>query len=143
MYRSKLERRTADMLLQERIPFDYEATSLQFTMEHTYTPDWRFVDLDGIPFFIETKGYFRPEQRSTMLAFRRSHPLVRLIVALQAPKQVLKGMKKPIAKWCEQNAIPWCPAPPPAEFIRDWINGNPRTYRFDTYTGAKRLTLPT
>ena len=71
-YRSGLEVRTKDYLIEHNMPFKYEEVKIEWEdlMYRTYTPD--FVLKNGI--IIETKGLFSADDRRKHLAVKTQHP---------------------------------------------------------------------
>ena len=55
-FRSGLEEKVADLLVELGISYDYESVSYPYTIEHQYTPD--FVLDNGV--ILEIKGYWDP-----------------------------------------------------------------------------------
>ena len=65
-FRSGLEERVADLLVELGISYEYETTKIDYTIEHVYTPD--FILPNGV--VLETKGFWEPEDRRKILYFR-------------------------------------------------------------------------
>lgn len=105
--RSALEARVLQDLQSRGVSFNYEATKLPYWVERTYMPD---VDLDLLSkvCHLEIKGWFKPEDRSKLLAVRRAHPEIdiRLIFA-NAYAPIRRGSRTTYADWCEKHGFPW------------------------------------
>jgi hypothetical protein len=102
--RSGLEKAFADILLENDIPFTYEATILPYTIPvstHRYVVDWT---LKGI--LIETKGRLTGEDRKKMLLVKEQHP-DKLIVFVfsNKNKKLYKNSKTSYAAWCEKHGF--------------------------------------
>lgn len=131
--RNRLEAKFAADCASLGIAYNYEPVSFDYVVHRKYTPDFRFFDCNGQPFYIETKGFFRKENMETLKAFRIAHPNVRLIVAMQSPKAKVNKGRMTYAQWCQRYGFPWCPAPVPREFLQKWLDGFAYSYDYDDY----------
>lgn len=93
-YRSGLERTFATNVAG--CGFEFEPTSLPYTMHRRYVPD--FVKGDVL---IECKGFFRAGDTLKYKSVRESYPDRELIFVLSDPyKKVRKGSKLCMGQWC-------------------------------------------
>ena len=70
-----------------------------------YTPD--FVLHNGI--CLETKGFWRPEDRRKIRQVINDNPDIDLRMIFQDPyKKISKKSKTTYAKWCQRYGIKWC-----------------------------------
>tara|TARA_B100001063_G_scaffold178669_1_gene167643 strand:+ start:290 stop:643 length:354 start_codon:yes stop_codon:yes gene_type:complete len=103
-FRSGLEERVADLLVELGISYEYETTKIDYTIEHVYTPD--FILPNGV--VLETKGFWEPEDRRKIKAVKAQNPDLDLRMVFQAPfNKISKKSKTTYAKWCERHDIPW------------------------------------
>ena len=103
-YKSKFEKRFADLLDSNDIQFKYEAAKLPYVTSHTYNPD--FMLAPGV--FLETKGYWRAADRAKILAVKKQHPDKTIIMVFQDPnKTISKASKTTYAQWATKNDIQW------------------------------------
>jgi predicted nuclease of restriction endonuclease-like RecB superfamily len=103
-YRSKLEERVADLLQGLGISYEYESTKVPYTIQHNYCPD--FILPNHV--YLETKGYWDPNDRRKVLAVKRDNPDLDLRMVFQAPyNKINKKSKTTYAQWCEKHDIPW------------------------------------
>ena len=103
-FRSGLEERVADLLVELGISYEYETTKIDYTIEHVYTPD--FILPNGV--VLETKGFWEPEDRRKIKAVKEQNPDLDLRMVFQAPfNKISKKSKTTYAKWCESHDIPW------------------------------------
>ena len=103
-FRSGLEERVADLLVELGISYEYETTKIDYTIEHVYTPD--FILPNGV--VLETKGFWEPEDRRKIKAVKAQNPDLDLRMVFQAPfNKISKRSKTTYAKWCERHDIPW------------------------------------
>ena len=122
-HRSPLEDRTAALLKDKGVPYEYEGTKFKFTVparESTYTPDWH---LNG-KFYVETKGWpFEAEDRQRLLLVKEQHPDLDLRIVFQNPKRpIYKGSKTTLAMWAESHGIPWSGEPIPDDWIKEALD---------------------
>ena len=103
-FRSKLEKKIADLLTKLGISYEYESNKIPYTIQHHYIPD--FVLSNNI--YLETKGYWDPKDRRKVLAVKRDNPDLDLRMVFQAPyNKISKKSKTTYAQWCEKHDIPW------------------------------------
>ena len=103
-YRSGLELRTKEYLVEHNVKFKYEKVKIEWEdlMYRTYTPD--FVLNNGI--IIETKGLFTADDRRKHLAVKEQHPKLDIRFVFTSSKRKLsKGAKTTYGQWCEKNGI--------------------------------------
>jgi hypothetical protein len=102
-WRSGLEEKVANTLIEAGIPFTYEKTKVKYikpASEHQYTPD--FVLDNGI--IIETKGLFTALDRQKHILVKRQHPNLDIRFVFSNSKQKLhKGSRTTYGDWCVKN----------------------------------------
>ena len=114
-FRSGLEERVADLLQGLGVTYEYESTKVPYVIRHNYTPD--FLLPSGI--FLETKGYWDPEDRRKMLAVKEANPELDIRMVFQAPyNKISKKSKTTYAQWCDKHNIKWTSF---AEIPIDWL----------------------
>ena len=103
-FRSGLEERVADLLVELGVSYEYETTKLDYVIQHVYTPD--FILPNGV--VLECKGYWEAEDRRKIKAVKEQNPDLDLRMVFQAPfNTISKRSKTTYAKWCESHDIPW------------------------------------
>ena len=103
-FRSKLEEKVADLLLNLDVTFEYEKTRFSYTIPHNYTPD--FILPNGV--ILECKGYWDGEDRRKIKSVKEQNPDIDLRMVFQSPfNTISKRSKTTYAKWCEKHDIPW------------------------------------
>ena len=103
-FRSKLEESVASLLEGLGISYEYESDKLSYTIAHSYTPDFCLPNY----VYLETKGYWSPEDRRKVLAVKRDNPAIDLRMVFQSPyNKISKNSKTTYAKWCDKHDIPW------------------------------------
>lgn len=104
-FRSGLEERVADLLVNLGVKYEYESTKVPYVLHCNYTPD--FLLPNGV--FLETKGHLTSEDRRKMKAVKKENPELDIRMVFQSPfNKINKGSKTTYAKWAEQNGFPWC-----------------------------------
>jgi len=117
-FRSGLERRTAQLLRQRKVKFEYEKTRLPYLVEETrhYTPDFRLPN--GI--FIETKGRFTSADRKKHLLVKKQHPDLDIRFVFSNPRaKIRKGSKTSYADWCDKHGFMYSKETIPLEWIKE------------------------
>jgi predicted nuclease of restriction endonuclease-like RecB superfamily len=103
-FRSKLEEKVADLLVELGVKYEYETTKVPYVIEHVYTPD--FILPNGV--VLECKGYWDSDDRRKIKAVKTLNPELDLRMVFQAPYNTIsKRSKTTYAKWCERHDIPW------------------------------------
>lgn len=103
-FRSKLEEKVADLLVELGVKYEYESTKVPYVIEHVYTPD--FILPNGV--VLECKGYWDSDDRRKIKAVKTLNPELDLRMVFQAPfNTISKRSKTTYAKWCERHDIPW------------------------------------
>lgn len=106
---SKGEVKLATWMDEWKIPWEYEAESFNYILPpRKYTPDFKITCSDGTFFFVEYKGWLRPEDRTKMKAFKQANPSVDVrFVFANANKAILKGSKTTYGAWADKLGFPW------------------------------------
>tara|TARA_B100001564_G_C20346514_1_gene536958 strand:+ start:185 stop:538 length:354 start_codon:yes stop_codon:yes gene_type:complete len=103
-FRSKLEEKVADLLVELGVKYEYETKKVPYVIEHIYTPD--FILPSGV--ILECKGYWDAEDRRKIKAVKTLNPNLDLRMVFQSPfNTISKKSKTTYAKWCERHDIPW------------------------------------
>ena len=103
-FRSKLEEKVADLLVELGVKYEYETTKVPYVIEHIYTPD--FILPNGV--VLECKGYWDSDDRRKIKAVKTLNPDIDLRMVFQSPfNTISKKSKTTYAKWCERHDIPW------------------------------------
>ena len=105
MFRSQLEEKVADLLVELNIDYDYETEHIPYTIQHHYTPD--FILPNGV--VLECKGYWEASDRRKIKQIVKDNPDLDLRMVFQAPfNKISKKSKTTYAQWCDRLKIPWC-----------------------------------
>ena len=103
-FRSGLEERVADLMVELGVKYEYESTQVPYTIMHNYTPD--FILPNGV--LLECKGYWDDADRRKIRNVVQQHPELDLRMVFQAPfNTISKKSKTTYAKWCDRHDIPW------------------------------------
>ena len=103
-FRSKLEEKVADLLVDLGVKYEYETTKVRYIIQHVYTPD--FVLPNGV--VLECKGYWDSADRRKIKEVKKQHPELDLRMVFQAPfNTISKKSKTTYAKYCDKLNIPW------------------------------------
>lgn len=106
-FRSKYEREIWRNAQSRGLDLQHESkdSALVYVSNSVYMPDFRLPN--GI--LIESKGYFKPQDRRKMLEVKESHPDKDIRFLFQNPNNTLtKGKNsKTYAKWAEYHGFKW------------------------------------
>jgi hypothetical protein len=106
-FRSKFERRLAAQLDHVGVPYLYECRHLDYVCKRTYTPDFELPN--GV--ILEAKGFFKPADRTKMLAVKKAHPGLDIRFVFQANNKLSKSSKTTYGAWADKHGFPWCIGP--------------------------------
>lgn len=82
----------------------YETERLEYTLTHTYTPDWTIAP----NVYMETKGIWDSADRTKIAAVLREHPEITIVMVFQKPFMTIsKSSSTTYAAWCNKKKIPW------------------------------------
>ena len=103
-YRSNFEVDFASDLIRRGVSFDYEPDTYSYVPKTTtYTPDFYFPEHK---FYVETKGFFAPEDRTKHLTFRAQHPNIDVrFVFANCDNKLTKNAKMTYAQWCSRHGF--------------------------------------
>ena len=103
-FRSGLEEKVADLMVELGVKYEYESTKIPYVIAHNYTPD--FLLPNGV--YLECKGYWDADDRRKIKAVKAANPDLDLRMVFQAPfNTISKKSKTTYAKYCERLGIPW------------------------------------
>ena len=117
-YRSGLEVKVKDFLVEHSIPIKYEKLKIEWEdlMYRTYTPD--FILPNGI--IIEVKGRFTAADRRKHVCIKKQHPKLDIRFIFESSKRKLsKGARSTYATWCEKNKFVYSDRVIPQEWIKE------------------------
>tara|TARA_R110001592_G_scaffold87117_5_gene257319 strand:- start:44997 stop:45428 length:432 start_codon:yes stop_codon:yes gene_type:complete len=128
-HKSGFETKIDEQLKSKGIDGEYEQNEIKYVIpltEHTYKPDFRLPN--GI--YIESKGWFLPDDRKKHLLIKEQNPDMDLRFVLQSPNgKIYKGSKTTYAQWCDKNGFKWAKK----EIPQEWIDEPPK--QFQTFFG--------
>lgn len=118
-YRSGLEDKVAQELLEAGVDFEYEKHVIKYTKPQKparYTPD--FVLPNGI--IVETKGRFLTPDRQKMIQIKLQHPDLDIRFVFSRSKDTIgKKSKTTYAMWCEKHGFPYADRSIPEAWLRE------------------------
>ena len=118
-YRSGLEEKIAQDLLEAGVDFKYEEHPIKYTKPEKaarYTPD--FILPNGI--IIETKGRFLTPDRQKMILVKKQHPDLDIrFVFSRSAQRIGKKSKTSYGMWCEKNGFPFADVSIPKAWLAE------------------------
>lgn len=127
--RSGLEKRTAEYLETNKIPFEYETMTIEYTVPskvHKYKPD--FILESGI--IVEAKGRFDAATRQKMAHVIEQNPDLDIRLLFQRDNTISKSSKTTYTAWCEKRGIK-CHVSASGELPDDWLKPPKRRKKKD------------
>jgi len=119
-FRSGLEKRVADELNSQGIPFKYEELKIEYTRparQAKYTPDFVIGSL-----IIELKGRFMTDDRAKHLLIKAEHPTLDIRFVFSNPNQrISKTSKTTYAMWCQKHGFKYAKGSIPIEWLKEQV----------------------
>lgn len=112
-----------------------EIDAIEFTImkPHKYHPDFRLSN--GI--IIETKGWFKREDRQKHLAIKYQHPEYDIRFVFSNPNNKIdKRSKTTYAEWCDKCGFKWAAKDVPLAWIKEPCKHDQFTYDSEVSYGA-------
>lgn len=122
--RSGLEKRTAEYLESNKIPFEYETLTIEYVVPaktHKYKPD--FILDSGI--IVEAKGRFDAATRQKMAYVIEQNPDLDIRLLFMRDNTISKSSKTKYSDWCEKRGIKYHVSAA-GEIPEDWIKPTKR-----------------
>lgn len=120
-FRSGLEERLAQELLEAGVNFGYEVRVIEYlkpAKNARYTPD--FILENGI--IIESKGRFLTADRQKHLLIKHQHPDLDIrFVFSRSKERISKKSKTTYADWCEKHGFLYADASIPKSWLKEPI----------------------
>ena len=96
----------------------YEADKLPYFIERNYIPDFDVhVLATNKKVYVEVKGFFRPEDRTKMLAVKRSHPNADIRIIFMQDSKLNKKSKSRYSDWATRHGFPYSIGTVPREWF--------------------------
>lgn len=109
--RNKFEKKIERQLRKAKAKFKYESEKLPYHFVGHYIPDF-VVSSATSKWYLETKGYLRPEHKRKMVAVKRLHPTLDIRILFYSKKT------KDI-RWAEKHGFPYAIENIPKEWLND------------------------
>jgi hypothetical protein len=118
--KSKFEEKIYELLrrrLDGRGGVGYETTTFPYVTEHRYRPDFHIQLPGGREFFVESKGYFRPSDRTLLKAVRDANPRADIRLVFQGNSKIHRDSSMRYSDWCEKNGFMYAIGDVPDEWL--------------------------
>jgi len=120
-FASKSEVVFAKWMDRNGIPWMYESEKFPYVLPtRRYTPDFKIARQDGSYFFVEYKGWLKPEDRSKIKAFIKQHPGIdfRMVFA-NSKNKLYSGSETTYGMWCDKLGIQYADKTMPEEWMME------------------------
>lgn len=104
-YQSQLEARIAKVLKKGMADVQYEPTTLAYTIRKDYVPDFVVRTRSGKTIYIETKGWFKTEDRIKMRSVKSDHPTLDIRLVFDKNNKISSRGKMKYDEWCEKHGF--------------------------------------
>jgi predicted nuclease of restriction endonuclease-like RecB superfamily len=120
-FKSRLEKVTWEALIKNKhVKVKYEDEHLPYSIQRNYIPDFICILPDGRKIYIESKGYFRQEDRAKMNWVLKCHPNLDIRFVFSQDNKIAKrknGVYK-YSDWCKKRGIKYSIGSVPKEWFR-------------------------
>lgn len=103
--RNTLEQGFYNYLKRNVDQIEYETCTLPYVLPKKYVPDFVVTTKSGRKFFIEVKGYLRPEDRTKMIAVKHVNPDTDIRLLFAANNKLRKGSKTTYMDWARKHGF--------------------------------------
>lgn len=100
--------------------FDYESEKLEYTLVKNYVPDFIVKRSDDSVLYIESKGYFRPEDRSKLIAIKKQHNDKDIRIIFQRDDRIRRS-KSRYSDWAQRHGFVYHIG---RDVPKEWLNAN-------------------
>lgn len=105
IYQSQLEHRIAKQLKKGMSDVKYEPFKISYTIRKDYVPDFVVRTRSGKTIYIETKGWFKTEDRVKMRAVKDSNPDLDIRLLFDKNNKVSSRGKMKYTEWCDKHGF--------------------------------------
>jgi restriction endonuclease len=116
--RNKFETRILNQLKHTGIDFGYEVENIPYTIKGFYKSDFTILCKNGKKIIVETKGYFRPEDKRKMVAVKKQHPDLDIRILFYAAN-------KSYIRWAIKYGFPFAVREIPLEWLEEFKSNGP------------------
>lgn len=95
----------------------YEVDVLPYTIRKNYVADFTCRTRSGHTFYLEVKGWFRPEDMVKMRAVKETNPDLDIRMFFASNNKVRKDSKMRYSDWCERYGFPYAIGTIPAKWF--------------------------
>lgn len=122
-FRSGLEERLAQELLEAGVSFTYEDQVIEYLRPEKiarYTPDFLITTSTGTQFYLEAKGRFLTADRQKHLLVRKQRPDLDIrFVFSRSKERISKKSKTTYADWCEKHGFLYADETVPKAWLKE------------------------
>lgn len=104
-YRSLLEIKMLQQIEKYKGKVSYETERIPYTIRKYYVPDFICKRADGTTFYIEVKGYLRPQDRTKLLAVKEATPTIDLKLVFAQDNKLNSKSKTRYSEWCVKHGF--------------------------------------
>ena len=99
--------------------FFYEKDTFAYLLARHYTPDFKIMTSSGKYFYVETKGYFRSEDRAKLIAVKKTNPLIDIRIIFMQDKKIRKSGKMKYSDWAIKYGFMYAFNKVPREWLKE------------------------
>ena len=92
---------------------------LDYVVRRTYLPDFLVVLESGKSFFIEVKGWFRPEDRTKMIAVKAYNPDLDIRLVFSNDGKLSSKSSSRYSDWCRKHGFEFAIGHIPEKWFKD------------------------
>ncbi len=118
-FKSKLEEWAYKELKKRKLNIEYESERLGYVVRRSYIPDFVVTRTSGKDTYIETKGYFRSEDRTKLCAVKESNPNADIRIVFSQDNKLTKNSKMRYSDWCKKHGFLYAVGEIPKEWFTE------------------------
>lgn len=97
----------------------YEPFKIAYTIRKDYVPDFVVCTRSGKTIYIETKGWFKQEDRVKMRAVKESNPDLDIRLLFDKNNKISSRGKMKYTEWCDKHGFKWAIKTVPVEWFSE------------------------
>ena len=118
-FKGGFEPKVQAMLKAHKIKHKYEPDTIDYTVvkHRKYIPDFKITTPSGKEFYLECKGWFRPEDREKMKYVRLSNPDADIRILFASDSKLKATAKMTYSDWCKKYGYRYAIGSLPKEWL--------------------------
>jgi hypothetical protein len=119
-YKGGLEPKVAAMLRRKKVKAKHESKRIPYEIreKHYYLPDFVITDTDGHVWYLEVKGWFRPQDVKKMKWVKECNADLDIRFMFASDSKFSSKGKMRYSDWCKKHGYQYCVGELPNEWFK-------------------------